>query len=476
MLNSISSPSKESIFYKIPTIIGDLAVQFLVLWFLVWHTGMVRDANMPIYSKSGTFLILAISYFLTVALIGIKIGDRKHSAVSIMGRGILNAFLTWVFFNGLMAIIYELTLQGKLLLLQLVLTIAGVVLWHMAVRFGVSRVRKMGHNTYSLLMIGTDENMVSIFKTYSKPIGSKGYNIFGFFTDDESAVPAESHYLGPLSDALAYINDNAINIKEVYCSISPASHKDYVDSLIAACEAHMIRFKFVPSLEGYPRHQMQFTQVGNVNVVSLHDEPLNSMTAKVVKRAFDIFISGLFLITLYPFIWIVCAIGIKISSPHGPILFRQKRTGYEGKEFDCLKFRSMHPSADADTKQAVKNDSRVFRFGEFIRKTSIDELPQFINVFKGDMSIIGPRPHMLHHTEVYSALIGDYMVRHLAKPGITGWAQVNGCRGETKELEDMKERVEKDIFYIEHWSVDLDLSIFFITIWQTLFHRDEKAY
>ena len=136
----------------------------------------------------------------------------------------------------------------------------------------------------------------------------------------------------------------------------------------------------------------------------------------------------------------------------------------------------MHQSTDADTKQAVKGDSRVFPFGEFLRKTSIDELPQFINVFKGEMSIIGPRPHMLHHTDIYSELIGDYMVRHYAKPGITGWAQVNGSRGETKEVSEMKKRVDLDIWYIENWSISLDISIFFMTIWQLLKGGGEKAY
>jgi Sugar transferases involved in lipopolysaccharide synthesis len=237
----------------------------------------------------------------------------------------------------------------------------------------------------------------------------------------------------------------------------------------------MVRFKYVPGMEGYPKRKMNISQLGNVNVISLHEEPLNTPLAKFIKRSADVVFSFLFLITLFPLIWIICAIGIKLSSP-GPVFFKQKRTGYEGKEFWCYKFRSMHQSADADTKQAEKGDSRVFKFGEFLRRSSIDELPQFINVFKGDMSIIGPRPHMLHHTDIYSDLIGDYMIRHLAKPGITGWAQVNGCRGETKELSEMKERVEKDIWYIEHWSVELDVSIFFLTLWQLLRHEDEKAY
>ena len=477
MLNNISSPSKESIFYKLPTVIGDLLIQFLVLWFIIFHTGMVREVNMPLYDQPGTAIIMLISYLATVALIGIKIGDRHRSAVNIIGRGILNAFLTWIIFYGLMSIIYELTIQGKLVTLQLALTTFGVALWHLMIRFGVNRIRRGGLNNYTIVMIGADENMSSIYRTLKGSLSAKGYNFLGFFTDDgKEAIPEDAKLLGSLSEAAGYVRENSSMIDEVYCCVNPATDKQYVDEVVAICESHLIRYKYVPILEGYPRHKMQFTQVGNVNVISLHDEPLNSLSAKLFKRTFDILLSGLFLITLYPLIWLVCAICIKISSPEGPVLFRQKRTGYEGKEFDCLKFRSMHPSTDADTKQAVRHDSRLFKFGEFIRKTSIDELPQFINVFKGDMSIIGPRPHMLHHTDVYSTLIGDYMVRHLAKPGITGWAQVNGCRGETRTVEEMKERVDKDIYYIEHWSVELDISIFFITIWQILFRKDDKAY
>ena len=133
-------------------------------------------------------------------------------------------------------------------------------------------------------------------------------------------------------------------------------------------------------------------------------------------------------------------------------------------------------NADADKLQATKDDPRKTPFGDFLRKTSIDELPQFINVFIGDMSIIGPRPHMEYHTELYSTLIGDYMVRHLAKPGITGWAQINGCRGETKTVEEMANRVEHDIWYIENWSMLLDIEIFFRTIWQVMPGRDKQAY
>ena len=177
---------------------------------------------------------------------------------------------------------------------------------------------------------------------------------------------------------------------------------------------------------------------------------------------FDILFSLLFLCTLFPVIYLIIGTAIKITSP-GPIFFKQKRSGEAGKEFWCYKFRSMRVNADADRLQATLHDPRKTRIGEFIRKTSIDELPQFINVFLGDMSVVGPRPHMLKHTEQYSHIIEKYMVRHLVKPGITGWAQVNGFR------------VKLDIWYIEHWTPMLDLFIIYKTV-RNAIHGEKEAY
>jgi putative colanic acid biosynthesis UDP-glucose lipid carrier transferase len=176
---------------------------------------------------------------------------------------------------------------------------------------------------------------------------------------------------------------------------------------------------------------------------------------------------------MLPFIPII-AYFIKRQSP-GPLFFKQERTGLNGKTFICYKFRSMHVNKDADRVQATKNDPRKFPFGEFIRHTNLDEFPQFYNVLKGDMSIVGPRPHMLAHTKQYSSIIDKYMVRHFSLPGITGYAQVSGCRGETKELWQMEERIKKDIWYIENWSFWLDIKIILKTA-VTLIVPDQKAY
>ena len=159
----------------------------------------------------------------------------------------------------------------------------------------------------------------------------------------------------------------------------------------------------------------------------------------------------------------------------GPLFFSQKRTGKNNLTFDCLKFRSMKINKDADFKQASQNDNRITKVGKFIRKTSLDEFPQFLNVFIGQMSIVGPRPHMVKHTNDYSKIVDDYMVRHFLKPGITGWAQINGFRGEIKNPLQIKMRIHNDIWYLENWNVWLDLKIIFITIY-SVFKGDKKAY
>jgi putative colanic acid biosynthesis UDP-glucose lipid carrier transferase len=475
MFSIIKTATKETLFYKLPALIGDILIQVGTLLFLLYGTDMVREKNLALYERSGSWFLLVVSCIAAAWILGIKINERGRSSVNIANRAILNAAVTFILYNGLMAIIYELVLQGKLLLLQAAITGFLYVLWHLFLRKVIGRIRRMGSNNYTVAMVGSDPNMLQVCQFLTDSYTEEGYRVLGMFTDHPDQIPAGIPNLGSPEDAIEYVEKNGDSLKEMLCSLNPATETDYVNRLVSTCESQMVRFKYVPGMEGYPKRKMNISQLGNVNVISLHEEPLNTPLAKFIKRSADVVFSFLFLITLFPLIWIICAIGIKLSSP-GPVFFKQKRTGYEGKEFWCYKFRSMHQSADADTKQAEKGDSRVFKFGEFLRRSSIDELPQFINVFKGDMSIIGPRPHMLHHTDIYSDLIGDYMIRHLAKPGITGWAQVNGCRGETKELSEMKERVEKDIWYIEHWSVELDVSIFFLTLWQLLRHEDEKAY
>ena len=245
-------------------------------------------------------------------------------------------------------------------------------------------------------------------------------------------------------------------------------------SLLNYCENHLVRFYSVPNLRNYLQNRVYFNMIGNVPYLSLREDPLNRTGNKILKRTFDLVFSLCFLCTLFIPILLVVTIITKITMP-GPIFFKQKRNGLNDKEFYCYKFRSMKVNADADRVQATKDDPRKTKWGNIMRKTNIDELPQFINVLKGEMSVVGPRPHMLKHTEEYSKVINKYMVRHFVKPGITGWSQVTGFRGETKELKDMEGRIQGDIWYIEHWSFWLDLYIIYKTV-ANVIRGDKNAY
>lgn len=202
--------------------------------------------------------------------------------------------------------------------------------------------------------------------------------------------------------------------------------------------------------------------------------PLDNFGNKIIKRGFDIAFSLVFLCTVFPFILVVVLIVTECTMP-GKLFFMQKRTGLRGNTFKCYKFRTMKENVDSDRLQATRNDVRITRWGHLLRKTNLDETPQFINVLIGNMSVVGPRPHMVKHTEEYSRQINGYMMRHWIKPGITGWSQVNGFRGETKRLADMRNRIKYDIWYIDHWSFLLDLYIIRKTFTKC-FYNDRNAY
>jgi putative colanic acid biosynthesis UDP-glucose lipid carrier transferase len=206
----------------------------------------------------------------------------------------------------------------------------------------------------------------------------------------------------------------------------------------------------------------------------MRTEPLNDVSNRIKKRLFDVGVSLLVIIFILSWLIPIMAILILLES-RGPVFFVQERSGRDNQPFKCYKFRSMRVNKDANSKQATRNDSRMTRIGRIMRRTNIDEFPQFINVLKGEMSIVGPRPHMLKHTEDYSKVIGQYMIRQFLTPGITGWAQVNGFRGETKTIMQMQQRVEHDIWYMENWSIWLDVRIMFLTVYNT-FKGNKNAF
>lgn len=340
--------------------------------------------------------------------------------------------------------------------------------------------RARGRNCRTVVFVGNDPAISEMYQTMTED-PSAGYIVKGYYADAEIAkAPDGLKKIGSLKDLNGIlsstindtINGAPSNIDEVFCCLS---HKDSerIVKIMQFCDKNVIHFYYLPRVFGEYKLHLDAQDFMGRTVYSNHKEPLTLVSNRIVKRAFDVVVSGLICLCVLPFIPIIALI-IKTQSP-GPIFFKQARTGLNGDTFYCLKFRSMHVNKDADKAQATKDDPRKFAFGNFMRKTNIDEFPQFFNVLKGDMSIVGPRPHMLHHTEVYGSLIDKYMVRHFSKPGITGWAQVTGFRGETKELWQMEERIRRDIWYIENWSFWLDIKIIFLTAKSIIF-PDKNAY
>jgi putative colanic acid biosynthesis UDP-glucose lipid carrier transferase len=325
-------------------------------------------------------------------------------------------------------------------------------------------------------LVGSDSELLEIYKKLVND-PTLGYKILGYYGDewtDETEHFENLKRLGSYEDFLNAV-DNPDELQlgdELYLCVS-RKERHVIRKISKMCDHKVVRFFYVPVSVETIGLSLKRELLDDMEVFTTYENPLQSSVNRMVKRLFDICFSIIFLIPtalIFPFVFII----IKIQSP-GPLFFRQKRTGLDGKEFEMLKFRSMHVNKDADKIQATKDDPRKYPFGNFMRKSNIDELPQFLNVLKGDMSIVGPRPHMLLHTEMYSELIDKYMVRHFVKPGLTGWAQVTGFRGETKELWQMEGRVKRDIWYMEHWSIWLDIRIIWMTM-KTFFVHDQNAY
>ncbi|MBR4963453.1 MAG: undecaprenyl-phosphate glucose phosphotransferase [Muribaculaceae bacterium] len=330
--------------------------------------------------------------------------------------------------------------------------------------------RKKGYNFKRVVIVGARQTGQMLHKELQSNAGY-GYRFLGFFDSEEpQEEKIKALYRGGISEVEKFCLDNKVD--ELYCAL-PSSEDAHIINMLQISERNTIRFFIVPEVRRFVTRTLSFGNIGAIPLLSVREEPLQRWLSRFVKRSIDIFVSGM-VILFSPFWFLPIAIAVKKSSP-GPILFRQKRTGYMGRDFDCLKFRTMCVNKDSDTKQAERGDARITKVGAFLRRTSLDEFPQFFNVFMGDMSLVGPRPHMLKHTEDYSKLIDKYMVRHFIKPGITGWAQVNGYRGETKTLQQMEKRVEYDVWYLEHWNVFLDIKIILLTAFG-VFKGDDNAF
>ncbi|MBA3985027.1 MAG: undecaprenyl-phosphate glucose phosphotransferase [Flavobacteriales bacterium] len=274
-----------------------------------------------------------------------------------------------------------------------------------------------------------------------------------------------------IEDCFEYIQKNEVD--EIYSSVAELTNKEIL-ALIDFADNNLKILKFLPDNKEIYTKKLVYDYYGFLPILSLRKIPIQEPFNQFIKRVFDIIISLVVIVGVLSWMTPILAILIKLDS-NGPVFFKQKRNGLDYQEFFCYKFRSMKPNPVADLYQVTKGDERITKVGKFIRKTSIDELPQFINVLTGDMSVVGPRPHMVSHTHMYAERIDKFMVRHFIKPGITGLAQVSGFRGEVETDEDIINRVRFDIFYLENWSLLLDLKIVFQTVFNAV-KGEKKAY
>ena len=300
-----------------------------------------------------------------------------------------------------------------------------------------------------------------------------GYHVIGFLDDNGIASKVRPMILGKLGDLERITSSQPVD--EVVIAL-PKATEETIARLVMECEDKCIRVNVIPNDYAAFEGKRVIEEVGEFSLVRMREAPLDLPSNKALKRTFDIIFSMIILIVIFPPVYLLSALLIKLTSK-GPVFFKQLRTGEDGASFICYKFRTMRnlPREMADSIQAVPNDPRMTWIGSILRRTNIDELPQFWNVLKGDMSVIGPRPHMLKHTEDYRKIIGNYMVRHFVKPGVTGWAQVNGLRGATQSPDKMERRIKHDVYYIENWSFIFDLTIIWRTL-VTMLRGDKNAY
>lgn len=356
--------------------------------------------------------------------------------------------------------------SGKAIAIFMTISFIIIVFFKYFFFFYLKKYRLMTHNNYrNAIIIGYTQEAIRLKEVFDNR-KDYGYRFQGFFSDKKQ----NSEIKGRIDDIKPYVIQNKVD--EIYCSLNEISNEK-LKELVEFADDNKKTIKFIPDTKDIFSKNLKIDYYELFPVLSLQKTQLHNPAIIGLKRFFDILFS-LFVI-VFILSWLIPLIGIIIKlESNGPIFFKQGRPGIDEKEFFCYKFRSMRINGTTE-KEASRNDPRVTKIGKFLRKTSIDELPQFFNVLLGDMSVVGPRPHLWSQNKAYANKIKKYMVRHYVKPGITGLAQVKGYRGEIETDEDMINRIKYDVFYIENWSFAMDLKIIFQTV-INIFKGEEKAY
>ena len=439
---------------------------FFLARFIFQSQGLITAGNQ--YEFFGLFLGIA---WLSITLIESIYQDKFTSSFEQYVRVYLQTYIYFLLITVAYLFFFRLVLLSRTFISVILILIFIALLINRFVFSLLHRYIKKREGFISkVVIIGYNNLSKKLVDYLEKDEANK--EIIGFCENEEN-IDELSGY--PILSAVADTMEvcKKYNITEIYSTIAPEHNKD-IYTLMKDADQNCIRFKIVPDLGFFINKKMHVDYVEGLPVMSLRHEPLEDINNIIKKRTFDIVVS--LLVTIFILSWLIPIVGLLIwLESKGPIFFAQPRSGKNNKDFMCLKFRSMSVNDSANTKQATRDDKRITTIGKFLRRTSLDEFPQFINVLKGDMSIVGPRPHMLKHTEEYSNLIEEYMVRQFLKPGITGWAQVNGYRGETTNVWQMQKRVEYDLWYLENWHLLLDIRIVFMTFANTI-KGEENAF
>ena len=414
------------------------------------------------------FLVGNMVWLMSAYSVNLYIEDAQPGVYRFAKRTV-KAFMLFAICILMFAFLYHYPYSRLFILISFI----SFFLFLMITRIGMigasSYMQKVNSITRRIVIVGYNDVAKKLVQRFGI---RKEFLVDGYFENENQVHELSTlPIIGNIDDCIDYAVNNKIH--EIYSTISPEKNESIYEMAHVA-EKSLIRFKFVPDFRLYVNRVTHIEYLDNFPILSLRPEPLEDIGNGIKKRIIDITFSLLVIVFLLSWLIPILAILIKLNS-RGPIFFTQMRSGKNNKQFTCFKLRTLHVNNEANTKQVTENDGRITKLGHILRKTNLDELPQFVNVLFGNMSIVGPRPHMLKHTKIFSKIMEEYMIRHFLKPGITGWAQVNGYRGEIKEDDQLRYRIEHDIWYMENWSIWLDAKIIWLTIYTTL-KGDKNAY
>ncbi len=452
--------------------IAKVLIFIIDCWLIHFAFSITRTQGMHLDLPEAQFTTFYLIFSLTWVVTGFlnKIYRLDSiSMVQIISVNLFNAFLTHITLMIVLFYFFNVfTIHLKTLVWLYTLSIVFILATRVAYKIIRKYLEFSGFETRDVIIVGITGSGRSLQEFFEK-YPSNGYRFKGFFSNE--IVPGYKNLtIGGLDDIKDYCIKHSI--AEIYFAL-PLTHQHLLKELARFADDQLIHFRIAPDFSNIVNKKGNTFLVNSVPVLTTRQAPLGVLANSYIKRMFDIAFSLTVICTVFPFVLPVIALAIRLDS-EGPILFKQLRPGKRNKLFECYKFRTMYVNKSTEL-QASKDDRRITTVGKFLRKTNLDELPQFFNVLFGNMSVVGPRPNLVCHLEEYSKKISNYKIRHFITPGITGYAQVNGCRGETREPGLMEKRVQYDVSYLENWSLVLDLKIIMLTVWNMV-KGDKNAY